>query len=227
MAQEPQPAPAAPPSIVAALVEVKRAVGAVGKDGRNVDHGYNFRGVDTVVNAVAGALIDNGVLAVPRLQEMHRETVEVGRNRTPMALVTVRVAYEFHGPAGDSLVVAVPGEAFDSGDKAVPKAMSVAYRIALLQLLTLPTHDVDPDAQSYERSPAPGVATESPLLAEIGRLADTLRVERAAILSKWAELYPGRDIRTGTDEELAPFLDRLRDHAAAQQATVAAEGVPA
>jgi hypothetical protein len=41
----------------------------------------------------------------------------------------------------------------DSGDKAAPKAMSVAYRIALLQALNLPTDDADPDSQSYERSP--------------------------------------------------------------------------
>jgi hypothetical protein len=34
--------------------------------------------------------------------------------------------------------------------------MSVAFRIALLQALALPTSEPDPDASSYERSPAKG-----------------------------------------------------------------------
>ena len=45
----------------------------------------------------------------------------------------------------------VAAEAWDSGDKAAPKAMSVAFRTALLQALALPTDDPDPDSQSYER----------------------------------------------------------------------------
>ncbi len=40
----------------------------------------------------------------------------------------------------------------DSGDKATAKAMSVAYRIALIQALNAPTGDPDPDTQTYERS---------------------------------------------------------------------------
>jgi hypothetical protein len=45
----------------------------------------------------------------------------------------------------------------DSGDKAVPKAMSVAFRTALLQALALPTDEPDPDASTYERAAAPKV----------------------------------------------------------------------
>ncbi len=41
----------------------------------------------------------------------------------------------------------------DGGDKATAKAMSVAFRIALLQALALPTSEPDPDSSSYERSP--------------------------------------------------------------------------
>jgi hypothetical protein len=41
----------------------------------------------------------------------------------------------------------------DSGDKGTPKAMSVALRVALIQVLMLPTKDLhpDPDSQSPER----------------------------------------------------------------------------
>jgi hypothetical protein len=56
------------------------------------------------------------------------------------------VLYRFHGPAGDFLDAESVGEASDSLDKATSKAMSVAYRTALIQALTLPTGDPDPDS---------------------------------------------------------------------------------
>lgn len=141
------------PTIHEALAAAKAGIGAVGKTGRNQQQGYNFRGVDAVVNAAAPELNKHGVIVTPVLQSIDYDTVEVGQKRTPMAHVRVIVTYRFHGPAGDSIDATVPGESMDSGDKAAPKAMSVAYRIALLQALNLPTDDVEPDSQTYERSP--------------------------------------------------------------------------
>ena len=131
---------------------VKREVRAVGKDQRNQQQNFNFRGVDAVVNAAAPALDKHGVITLPVLEEIEYTTVEVGQKRTPMAHVRVKVTYRFHGPAGDHLDALVPGEAMDSGDKGTAKAMSVAYRIALIQALNLPTSDEDPDGKTYERS---------------------------------------------------------------------------
>src|SRR5690606_34079164 len=47
------------------------------------------------------------------------------------------------------------GEAMDSGDKATSKAMSVAFRTALIQALALPTDEPDPAESTYQRSDAP------------------------------------------------------------------------
>jgi hypothetical protein len=95
----------------------------------------------------------HGVITVPEVLDTPvYETVEVGSKRTPMAHVILRVAYHFYGPAGDSIRAVVVSESMDSGDKAMPKAMSVAYRIALLQVLNLPTTEKDPDEESFERS---------------------------------------------------------------------------
>jgi hypothetical protein len=141
------------PSIYEVFAAVKREVGPVGKDSRNQQQGFNYRGVDAVVNAVAGALDKHGVITIPMLEALDYSTVEVGKNRSLMAHVQVKVTYRFAGPGGDYFDAKVPGEAMDSGDKATPKAMSVAYRIALLQTLNLPTDEADPDSQTYERSP--------------------------------------------------------------------------
>ncbi len=142
------------PTIFQIFADVKREIGAVGKDSRNKTQNFMYRGIDAVVNAAAPALDKYGVITAPHLDKLTYGTVEVGKDRTRMAHAQVEVTYTFYGPRGDSFPVTVPGEAMDSGDKATPKAMSVAYRIALLQALNLPTNDPDPDADSYERSPA-------------------------------------------------------------------------
>lgn len=144
------------------LAAVMAEVQSVRKTERNQQQGFSFRGIDAVVNAVGPALRKHEVVVLPEVERYEYSTVEVGRNRTPMAHVLVTVSYTFVGPAGDALRARVAAEAMDSGDKATAKAMSVAFRTALLQALALPTDEPDPDASSYERSSAasstPGVS---------------------------------------------------------------------
>jgi hypothetical protein len=138
--------------IAQALNEVMKEVGAVKKSDRNSAQGFNFRGIDAVVNAVSPALQKHGVIVVPSVEEYDYASVEIGKNRTVMGHVKVKVTYTFIGAGGDAIKATVVGEAMDSGDKATAKAMSVAFRTALLQTLSLPTDEPDPDSQSYERS---------------------------------------------------------------------------
>ena len=140
-----------------ALAAVMADVQSVGKTEKNQQQGFSFRGIDAVLNAVGPALRKHGVVVMPTVLEHTYGSVEVGRNRTPMAHVTVKVTYTFYGPDSTALAATVIGEAMDSGDKAVAKAMSVAFRIALLQALALPTDEPDPDADTYERSPVTSV----------------------------------------------------------------------
>ena len=147
--------------IAQALNEIMKAVGAIAKTDRNNAQGFNFRGIDSVVNAVSTQLQKFGVIVVPTVEEYDYASVEIGKNRTVMGHVKVKVTYTFIGANGDAIKATVVGEAMDSGDKATAKAMSVAFRTALLQSLSLPTDDIDPDAQSYERSEKVVVATKA------------------------------------------------------------------
>jgi hypothetical protein len=156
-------------TIVEALNEIMKAVGGIAKKDRNQAQGFNFRGIDSVVNAVSPALQKFGVVVFPTVEDCSYETVEIGRNRTAMGHVRVRVSYTFIGAGGDSLKTTVVGEAMDSGDKATAKAMSVAFRTALLQALCLPTDDIDPDATSYERSSVADVLAPSAILIKINQ----------------------------------------------------------
>lgn len=141
--------------IIELLARVMEEVGAVGKDGRNQQQNFNFRGIDAVVNAVSPALRKYGVVVTPEVQSVEYSTVEVGKNRTLMGHVKVMVTYKFYAPDGTFLPTTVCGESMDSGDKATAKAMSVAFRTCLIQTLVLPTDEADPDTQTYERSEAP------------------------------------------------------------------------
>lgn len=142
-------------NVIQALSAAAEEIGAVKKDGRNSAQGFSFRGIDAVVNASAPAFRKHGIVVVPEVKDYRYEQVEVGKARTLQGHVMLTVSYHFYGPEGDSVQATVLAESMDSGDKAAAKAMSVAFRIALLQTLALPTDEADPDMDTYERSERP------------------------------------------------------------------------
>ena len=171
--------------IAQALNEVMKEVGAVKKNDRNASQGFNFRGIDAVVNAVSPALQKHGVIVVPSVEDYEYASVEIGKNRTVMGHVKVKVTYTFIGAGGDAIKSTVVGEAMDSGDKATAKAMSVAFRTALLQTLSLPTDEPDPDSQSYERSEK--VVVDTKMLATA--IAEASELETLAKLGAYITKY--------------------------------------
>jgi hypothetical protein len=121
-------------SVVQALAAASEDVRSVRKDSKNEAQRFNFRGIDAVMNACGPAFRRHGIICTR---------------------VVVKIRYVFYGPEGDSLAAVVYGESFDMGDKALAKAYSVAYRTCLLQTLTIPTDDPDPDAEVFEAAPKP------------------------------------------------------------------------
>jgi hypothetical protein len=182
------------PNVIAALSAVMTDVHAVGKTGRNEAQKYSFRGIDAVMNAVGPALRTHGVVIVPNVEEANYREVEVGQKRTLQRECTVRVRYRFHGPAGpeDFIECTVYGEALDSGDKATAKAHSVAYRTALLQALTIPTDELDPDEHTAERSARPEPEPVDPRVS---------RDNAEALIAKCGDLglTPSEVVKLGTE----------------------------
>jgi hypothetical protein len=185
--------------IYAKLAAVMAELPAVGKDSKNEQQGWNFRGVDAVVNAISPALRNHGVIVVPELLECtYRDTLTAGRDPRPTREVTVRVRYTFYAEDGSYVSAVVPGESLDQSDKGSAKAMSVAFRIALLQVFSLPTSEPDPDASYHTRD-------------GVGSMPESTRDMLLAAV-------PDASI-----EELGPMWPVVLEHSAAERAIGTAE----
>jgi len=138
-------------AIFTALASVMEDCKAVAKRDRNEHQRFLFRGIDAVVNAVGPILRKHGVIVAPNVEHVSYDLVQTSTGK-PATACRVLVTYTFYAGDGSSIDTRVAAEAWDNGDKAAPKAMSVAFRTALLQALALPTDEPDPDSHSYEQA---------------------------------------------------------------------------
>ncbi len=131
------------------ILAVMGEVQSVAKKEKNLSQNFNFRGIDAVVNKVGPALRNAGGFIVPEIVSKEASVGATAKGGT-LNIIRLEVKFSIFGADGDPIVGTVAAEAFDSGDKATAKAMSVAFRTFLLQVLALPTDEPDPDASSYE-----------------------------------------------------------------------------
>lgn len=140
-------------NIFAALSNVMEEVQSIGKAQR-VTEGparFNFRGVDDVVNAVGPVLRKYNVVVVPHEVVKVEHERYTTKNGAQMDGVTIVIRWRFYADDGSFVDASSAGQSSDSGDKAIPKAHSVAYRTVLLQALCIPTDEPDPDSSVHER----------------------------------------------------------------------------
>ena len=209
-----------PPAVHIAWSSVMDEVRGLAKTQRNTTHGqgYLFRGIDSVMNAVGPALRKHRVTVIPWKIQVDRRDVTTSSGK-PSRETTVEVTYEITGPAGDVKYGVAPGEAMDSGDKGTAKAMSVAYRVFLLQSLTLPTDETDPDAETHERGPELTMAQK--VANNLPRLTETVKLETNVA---WAAERGLLDEQvTGPDRpiELQALIEIHRKRIADREAQVA------
>lgn len=121
----------------------------------NQGAGYNFRGIDQVYNTLSPMLAEHGLCILPRVTnstQTERQSSKGGM------LIYSYVTMEFDlvsAEDGSKHTICTVGEAFDSGDKSMNKAMSAAYKYAAFQAFAIPTEgDNDADAHTHEVTPA-------------------------------------------------------------------------
>ena len=139
--------------IYSAISKAMVEIGAVGKNQKNQQQGFMYRGIDAVMNAINPALINNGIFVVPEVLEQTREERTTSKGNLLIYSIC-KVKYTFFAEDGSSISAVVIGEGMDSGDKATNKAMSVAFKYACFQVFCIPTEEmVDPEVEVHEVKP--------------------------------------------------------------------------
>ena len=135
------------------IIAILADADAISKDRRNQQQGFNFRGIDDVYNALHPLLAKHGVF---RTTEVTAERTEERQAKSGGNLIyrILTVKFTFYAADGSHVESVMIGEGMDSCDKASNKAMAIAHKYALLQLLAIPTEDAkDPDAESHSVAP--------------------------------------------------------------------------
>jgi hypothetical protein len=136
--------------IIQQITAIMSEVGHIGKDRKNTQQNYNFRGVDDVYAGLQLVMAKHGVIAVPDVLEDRTED-RVTSKGTALIYRVLKIRYRFYADDGSAIDVVVIGEGMDSGDKASNKAMSVAHKYALLQVFMIPTSEPkDPENDSHD-----------------------------------------------------------------------------
>ena len=151
--------------IYGAICGIMAEIGAIGKDKRNAQQGFNYRGVDDVMNALQPLLCKHNVFVVPRVVQQTREERQT-KNGGNLIYSVCSIEYTFYADDGSSVTAVVVGEGMDSGDKSCNKAMAVAFKYACFQVFCIPTEEMrDPDGESHETRPKAAERQSAPMPA--------------------------------------------------------------
>ncbi len=123
------------------LNAVRKDVAYVRKDSKV--QGYTAVTHDQVTASARPALIEHGVMMVPR--QTSSEIAQVGETRQGTPVIRYAGWYEFDfvniDAPDDKITVTIEAHANDHGDKAPGKAISYATKYALLKVLAIETGD--------------------------------------------------------------------------------------
>lgn len=132
------------------IPKIMSLVGVIGKDRNNTTQNYKFRGIDDMYNALNEHLAKEGVFATSTVVDMKREE-RPSKNGGVLLYSILTMQFEFFAEDGSSVKSTTIGEAMDSGDKSMNKAMSTAYKYALMQIFCIPTEDEkDTEYQTHQ-----------------------------------------------------------------------------
>lgn len=136
--------------IYKAIAGVVSDIGAVGKEKVNKQQGFKYRSIDDVYSVLNPALAKNKIFILPEIIENKKE-VGKSKSGTNITWVTLKIKYTLYADDGSFVETVLLGEAMDTGDKAINKAMAIAYKYLCFQVFCIPLEDMDdPDSERPE-----------------------------------------------------------------------------
>lgn len=138
--------------IYAKMASILKETKAITKSEKNQQQGFKFRGIDNVMNELHELFSKHEVFILQEVKDFtteNRPTKSGGTNTFTRATITFR----YMTTDGSFVETTNVGEAMDSGDKGMNKAMSIALKYSLLQMFLIPTEEQkDPDATTPEET---------------------------------------------------------------------------
>jgi hypothetical protein len=125
------------PTVVECLANVMGELPAIGKDhhASQAQGGYAYRGIEAITKSAAPLFAKYGIVFVP--QVLSCEIREITVNGKPWTDTILTVRYRICGPGGDYLEATVVGIGRDNADKGANKALTQAFKYALIQTLCI------------------------------------------------------------------------------------------
>ena len=175
----------------------------ISKSRVNEGQGYKFRGIDDVYNAMAPILAEHKLCVLPKVTD-RQVTERINKHGTALFYVTVHMDFTLvSGEDGSSHVISTIGEAMDSGDKATNKAMSAAYKYALMQAFCIPTEgDNDSENQTHEVQPKQNKQTAEKYIND---------VKNAKSMDDLKQLFTAAYKALKTDSDAIKLLDEAKE----------------
>jgi len=187
-----------------------------GRSGDGIN--YNFRGIDDMMNSLHPLMAKHGVVTVPKVIDRKADYFDKtkeyqGRvSTTRWTQVVLTVEWRFTAEDGSELIVGpVCGEGLDNSDKATNKAMSAAFKYALMQTFMVPTEDVaEGDAESPENGPS--MPSESEVRALL-KAFEGLRISKTQVLERY-KLKDEAELDRPQVDELKAIGKQIKDKTA-------------
>lgn len=193
-------------NIYESIAAIQADIDFIGKN-RETERGqkFKYRGVDQVLNTLHPLFAKYKVFAVPEVLEVLNREWRKTQNGGIVVYQTVKVKYTFYAEDGSNVSAVVIGEAMDSGDKASNKCMSVAYKYACFQILSIPTGETtaDPDenAEGFQASGDPAGARKEVVPPIKGKTLYDFGCRDVEATMAWIEKKAGKPIPLLDDEE--------------------------
>lgn len=134
-------------------------IGVIWKDRTNKIQNYQFRWIDDMYNALNQHLTDEKVFFTSEILSTEREERE-SKNGGTLIYSVITMKFTAYAEDWSNVSSTTVGEAMDSGDKSMNKAMSTAYKYALMQIFCIPTED-DKDTENSSPEPKPKAKTQT------------------------------------------------------------------
>lgn len=139
-------------NIYAKMANILKETKAITKSEKNQQQGFKFRGIDNVMNELHELFAKNDVFILQEVQDFTVDARPTAKGGT-LFYTRAKIKFRYTTTDGSFVETVNVGEAMDSGDKGMNKAMSIALKYSLLQMFLIPTEEQkDPDDTTPEET---------------------------------------------------------------------------